>query len=97
MANEIRHIKVDPETRIEQLLKETGTDPVIVELGEAAYRINPIGATSSPFTVESAYASVRTTDGRTGADISDEELEAMIAEAKANLPQHILEQTDIDV
>jgi hypothetical protein len=97
MATEIRHIKVDPETRIEQLLKETGTDPVIVELGDAAYRINPVGATSSPFTVESAYASVRTADGRTGADISDEELEALIAEAKADLPQRILEQIDVDV
>jgi hypothetical protein len=97
MATEIRHIKVDPKTRIEQLLKETGTDPVIVELGDAAYRINPVGATSSPFTVESAYASVRTADGRTGADISDEELEALIAEAKADLPQRILEQIDVDV
>ncbi len=81
MATEIRRIKVDRETRIGPVLKATGTDPMIVELGDAAYRINPVGATSSPFTVESAYASVCTTDGRTGAAISDDELEAIIAEA----------------
>ena len=86
MATEIRHIKVDRETRIESLLRATGTDPVIIELGDAAYRINPVGATSSPFTVESAYASVRTADGRTGADISDEELEAIITQAVRSAP-----------
>ena len=59
--------------------------------------INPIGATSSPFTVESAYASVRTIDGRSGADISDEELEAIIDEAKERFVQHLLEELDHDV
>ncbi len=78
MATEIKHIKVDRDTRIGPLLKAAGSNPVIVELGDAAYRINPVGATSSPFTVESAHASVHTVDGRGGADIADEELEEVI-------------------
>ena len=86
MSTEIKRIKVDKDTRIEPILKEAGGSPVIVEFGNTAYRINPVGDTSSPFTVESAYASVRTLDGRSGAEISDEELEAMIGEAKARLP-----------
>lgn len=83
MATEIKRIKIDRDTRIEPILEAAGDDPVIIEFGDAAYRINPLGATSSPFTVESAYASVRTVDGRSGADISDEELEGIIDEAKA--------------
>jgi hypothetical protein len=51
-----------------------------------------LGTTSSPFTVESAYASVRTIAGRTGADILDEELELIIDEAKAGMAQHLLEE-----
>jgi hypothetical protein len=90
MAAEIKHIKADTDTRIGPLLKAAGTSPVIIELGDAAYRLNPVGATSSPFTVESAYASVRTVDGRGGADISDEELEAIIDEAKERFANHLL-------
>jgi hypothetical protein len=94
MSTEIERIKVDKDTRIEPILKEAGDSPVIVELGNAAYRINPVGTTSSPFTVESAYASVKTVDGRTGTDISDEELEAMIDEAKARYAQRLIEELD---
>ena len=96
MATEIKHIKVDKDTRIEPLLRAAGNSPVIVELGDTAYRINPVGATSSPFTVASAYASVRTVDGRSGSDISDEELEAMIDEVKGRFAQHLLEELDLD-
>jgi hypothetical protein len=78
MATEIRRIRIDEDTRIGPLLSAAGTSPVIVELGDTAYRINPLGITTSPFTVESAYASIRTVDGRRGADISDDDLESMI-------------------
>jgi len=94
MTTEIKHIKVDKDTLIEPLLEAAGNDPVIIEFGDAAYRINPVGATSSPFTVESAYASVRTADGRGGADISDEELEAIIDEAKDHFAQHLLDDLE---
>lgn len=94
MATDIEHIKVDKDTRIEPLLRAAGTNPVIVELGDAAYRINPVGPTSSPFTVESAYASVRTVDGRSGTEITGEELEATIDEAKSRFAQHLLEELD---
>jgi hypothetical protein len=94
MSTEIKRIKVDKDTRIGPILKEAGESPIIIEFGNTAYRINPVGNTSSPFTVESAYASVQTIDGRTGADISDEELEAMIDEAKARYAQRLIELLD---
>ena len=58
-----------------------GGHPVILEVGDAAYRVNPLGPTTSPFTVESAYASVRTVDGRSGADITDDDLLPKIGDA----------------
>ena len=94
MPSEIKRIKVDKDTRIEPILKEAGESPIIIEFGNTAYRINPVGTTSSPFTVKSAYASVKTIDGRTGADISDEELEAMIDESKVRYAQRLIEELD---
>jgi hypothetical protein len=91
MATEIKRIRVDRDTRIEPILEAAADRPVIIEYGDAAYRVNPLGATSSPFTVESAYASLRTVEGRGGADISDDELEVMIAEAKARYAQRLIE------
>lgn len=97
MATEIKHIKIDEDTRIGPLLSEAGSSPVIVEIGDTAYRINPLGATSSPFTVESAYASIRTVDGRSGANISDDDLEAMIDEAKEHFASHLLDDVNHDL
>lgn len=94
MATEIKRIKVDRDTRIEPILHAAGENPVIVEFGDAAYRVNPLGSTSSPFTVESAYASVRTVDGRSGADIADEALEEIIDEAKACYARRLVEELD---
>ncbi|HVC80455.1 MAG TPA: hypothetical protein VNL35_08165 [Chloroflexota bacterium] len=94
MATEIKHMRVDKDMRAGSLLGAAGNSPIIVELGDAAYRINPVGATSSPFTVESAYASVRTVDGRGGSDISAEELEAIIDTAKERFVQSELETLD---
>ena len=94
MATEIKHIKVDRDTRIEPILQAAGESPVVIEFGDAAYRVNPLGITSSPFTVESAYASVQTVDGRSGEDISDEELEEMIDEAKVRYAQRLAEELD---
>jgi hypothetical protein len=92
MATEIKHIKVDADTPIAPILAAAGDHPVIIEVGDAAYRVNPLGPTSSPFTVETAYASVHTVDGRTGAEISDDELERMIDEAKARCAEHLLDE-----
>src|SRR5579883_382585 len=94
MATEIKRIKVDRDTRIEPILAEAEDKPVIVEFGDSAYRVNPLGATSSPFTVESAYASVKTVDGRGGADISDDELEAVIDEAKQEYARRLITELD---
>jgi hypothetical protein len=44
--------------------------------------------------VESAYASIRTVDGRGGADISDYDLEAIIDEAKGHFARHLLDELD---
>ena len=94
MSTEIKRIKVDKDTRIEPILKEAGDSPIIIEFGNTAYRINPVGNTSSPFTVESAYASVQTIDGRAGTDVSDEELEAIIDKAKDRYAQRLIEELD---
>lgn len=94
MATEIKHIKVDRDTRIEPILEAAGEGPIIIEFGDAAFRVNPLGATSSPFTVESAYASVRTVDGRSGAGITNDELEGMIDEAKSHYAQRLVEEFD---
>ena len=94
MTTEIRHIKVDQDTRIAPILQAAGDNPVILEVGDAAYRVNPLGATSSPFTVESAYASVRTVDGRTGADISAAELDSIIDTAKEQYARHLCDDLD---
>ncbi len=94
MATDIKRIKVDRDTRIEPILEAAGDSPVIIEFGDAAYRVNPLGVTSSPFTAESAYASIQTVDGRAGADISDEELEDMIDEAKAQYARRLIEELD---
>ena len=91
MTTEIKRIKVDKNTRIEPILAQAGNNPVIIEFGDTAYRVNPLGATSSPFTVESAYASVRRSDGRSGAEISDDELEAMIDDAKAEYARRLID------
>ena len=96
MATEIKRIKVDRDTRIEPILAEAEDKPIIVEFGDSAYRVNPLGATSSPFTVESAYASVKTIDGRDGADISDDELETMIDEAKQEYARRLIAELDHD-
>lgn len=94
MSTEIKHIKVDRDTPIEPILEAAGEGPIIIEFGDAAFRVNPLGATSSPFTVESAYASVRTVDGRSGAGITNDELESMIDEAKSHYAQRLIEELD---
>jgi hypothetical protein len=91
MTAEIKHIKVEQDTRLAPILQAAGDHPVILDVGDAAYRVNPLGPTSSPFTVESAYASVQTLDGRSRADISPEELERIIEEAKTQYAQHLVE------
>ena len=96
MATEIKPIRVDRDMRIEPILEAAADRPVIVEYGGAAYRVNPLGPTSSPFTVESAYASVRTVDDRGGADISDDEQEVMIAEAKDRYVHRLIEEMPSD-
>ncbi|HVA88420.1 MAG TPA: hypothetical protein VNL71_01120 [Chloroflexota bacterium] len=91
MTTEIKHMRVDKDMRVGPLLGAAGDSPMIIELGDTAYRINPVGTTSSPFTVESAYASVRTVDGRGGTEIPDEELEVMIDAVKERFAQPELE------
>jgi hypothetical protein len=96
MTTDIKHIKVDRNTRIEPILEAAGNSPVILEFGDAAYRLNPVGETSSPFTAETAYGSVRTVDGRGGEDISAEEPDALIEDAGRRYAQRQVEEIDRD-
>jgi hypothetical protein len=47
---------------------------------------------SSSVIVEKAYASVRTTDGRTGTNISGNALEHVLDDARARYARHILDE-----
>lgn len=90
MATEAKKIKVDKDTRIEPILTEARDNAVIVEMDGFAYRVNPVGDTSSPFTVETAYASIKTVDGRSGGEVSDEEIEDAIRQTNEENAQRIV-------
>ncbi len=92
MATEVTHIKVDKDTHIEPILEAARDRAVIVEMNGFAYRVNLVGDTSSPFTAGSAYASVKTVDGRSGADVSNEEIEDAIRQANEDSARHSVEQ-----
>ncbi len=92
MATEVTRIKVNKDTHIEPILEAARDKAVIIEMNGLAYRVNPVGDTSSPFTAESAYASIKTVDGRSGAEVSNEEIEDAIRQANEDSAQHIVEQ-----
>jgi len=96
MATEIKHIKVDKDTRIEPILAEAAKVPVVLDFHDSAYRLNPVGETSSPFTAETAYRSVRTVDGRSGEDVSAQELDEMIEDARRGYARRLIEEIDRD-
>ena len=89
MSAEVKKIKVDRDTRIEPILAEARDNAIIVEMDGFAYRVNPVGDTSSPFTIETAFASVKTVDGRSGGEVSNEEIEDAIRQANEENAQRI--------
>jgi len=78
MAAEPKRIKVDKDTHIQPILEAAKDRAVIIEMNGFAYRVNPVGDTASPFTARTAYASVKTVDGRLGREVSNEEIEEAI-------------------
>jgi hypothetical protein len=92
MPTDVKKIEVDRDTRIEPILAAARNNAVIVEMDGFAYRVNPVGDTSSPFTVETAYASVKTVDGRSGGDVSNEEIEDVIRQANEENAQRLVDQ-----
>jgi tRNA pseudouridine-54 N-methylase len=92
MATEVQRIKVNKNTHIEMILEAARDRAVIIEMNGFAYRVNPVGDTSSPFTAETAYASVKTVDGRSGAGVSNEEIEDAIRQANEDSVRHVVEQ-----
>lgn len=89
MAAEPKRIRVDRDTRLEPILEEASTHPIIVEMNGAAYRIKAERLSASPFTAESAYASARTVDDRAGADISAEEFDQMMRDVKEDYADYL--------
>jgi len=51
MTVETKIIKVNKDTKLEQLTEEARNNPIIFEINGSAYSLNPIGNSSSPFTV----------------------------------------------
>ena len=92
MTVETKRIKVNKDTRLEQLTEEARNNPIIFEINGSAYSLNPIGHSSSPFTVKSAYASIKTIDGRSGEDGSNEEIVEAIQRANEEHARNIFEE-----
>ncbi len=92
MATEVKRIKVDKDTHIEPILEAAKDRAVIIEMDGFAYRVNPVGNIASPFTARTAYASVKTVDGRSGGDVSNDEIEEAIHQANEDNAQHIISE-----
>ncbi len=92
MAAEPKRIQVDHDTRLEPILEEASTHPIIVDMNGTTYRLNAERVSSSPFTVESAYASARTIDGRAGADISTEDFDQMMRDAREDYADYLADK-----
>ena len=92
MTAETKRLEVDKDTKVEQLVQAVRSNSVIFEIDGLTYAINLVGRGSSPFTAESAYASVKTIDGRSGADVSNDEIVDAIEQAKKEHARKILEE-----
>lgn len=90
MAAEGKRIKVDKDTYIKPILEVAKDRAVIIEMDGFAYRVHPVGDTVSPFTARTAYASVKTVDGRSGEEVSNDEIEEAIHQANEDNAQHII-------
>lgn len=89
MAAEPKRIQVDRDTLLKPILEAASVHPIIVEMNGTTYRINAERLPSSPFTAESAYASARMADGRVGADISAEESDRMMRDAREGYADYL--------
>ena len=89
MAAEPKRIRANQDTRLEPILEEASTQPIIVEMNGATYRVNAERIPSSPFTADSTYASAKTVDGREGADISAEEFDQMMRDIKEDYAAYL--------
>lgn len=74
------------------LIQEAATHPVLVELNGRPYEVTVRDlSASSPFTVDSAYASITTVAGKHGADLSAEEFTRMMDEAREDYDAYLVE------
>ncbi len=92
MTTETKRLEVDKDTKVERLAEAARSNPVVFEIDGLAYAVNLVGRGDSPFTAESAYASVKTIDGRSGADVSNEEIVDAIEQAKEEHAGKILDE-----
>lgn len=74
------------------LFEEARNHPVIVEMDGKPYVVNMREMNSSPFTAETARASLPSLEGR--GYVSDDELEDIIREANEKHAREIMEQMD---
>lgn len=86
-----RQRRVTSET--EALIKEAREHPVIVEMDGKPYEVKVRDmSSSSPFTVDSAYASITTVHGRRGESISAQEFNRMMEDAKEDYADYLAEK-----
>lgn len=77
----------------EALIREATGHPVVVEIDGKPHEVRVRSvSTPSPFTVDSAYASITTSDGRRGEDISAKEFNQMIEDAREDYTNYLMEK-----
>ena len=85
MSSQIKRIKIGKDVSLNQILEQADRGPVEIERDGKIYDIY-----ARPFTAESVYGSVKTVDGRTGAQVSNEEIEAAIRRANEENAERVM-------
>lgn len=77
----------------EALIREATEHPVVVEIDGKPHEVRArnVGA-PSPFTVASTYASITTTDGGRGENISATEFDRMMEDAREDYADYLAEK-----
>lgn len=77
----------------EALIREAIEHPVMVEIDGKPHEVRARSVSAlSPFTVDSAYASITTADGRRGEDISAEDFNQMMEDAREDYADYLAEK-----
>lgn len=86
MSTEPKRIRANDDVSLDQVLEQADGQPVEIERRGKIYDLY-----ARPYTAENVYASVKTIDGRSGAQVSNDEIEEAIRLAKEENVQRVLD------